>query len=104
MMDVPVAIFEYRKDRFELLRSNTRFENDIMFENECDEFEYQNKLNDQKRFLIAEFAKIASGDLSEPVEYNVLDDIWYRVSIKMVGMRGDTYLMMATYLDISDYK
>jgi diguanylate cyclase (GGDEF)-like protein len=104
MMDVPVAIFEYRKDRFELLRSNTRFENDIMFENECDELEYQNKLNDQKKFLIAEFAKIASGDLSEPVEYNVLDDIWYRVSIKMVGMRGDTYLMMATYLDISDYK
>jgi EAL domain-containing protein (putative c-di-GMP-specific phosphodiesterase class I) len=104
MMDVPAAIFEYRKDRFELLRSNTKFENDIMFENECDEFEYQNKLNEQKGFLIDEFAKIASGDISEPIEYNVLDDIWYRVSIKMIGMRGDTYLMMATYLDISDYK
>jgi hypothetical protein len=75
-----------------------------MFENECDEFEYQNKLNEQKGFLIDEFAKIASGDISEPIEYNVLDDIWYRVSIKMIGMRGDTYLMMATYLDISDYK
>jgi diguanylate cyclase (GGDEF)-like protein len=104
MIDVPVAIFEYRKDRFELLRSNTRFENDIMFENECNEYEYQCKLNEQKEFLTNEFAKIASGDLSEPVEYNLVDDIWYRVNIKLVGMRGDTYIMMATYLNISDYK
>jgi hypothetical protein len=75
-----------------------------MFENECNEYEYQCKLNEQKEFLIDEFVKIASGDLSEPVEYNLVDDIWYRVNIKLVGMRGDTYIMMATYLNISDYK
>jgi hypothetical protein len=104
MIDVPVAIYEYRKDKIELVRANPRFENDIMFENECDEYEYRCKIDEQRGFLGEEFARIAKGDVCEPIEYNIMEDIWYRVAVKMIGMRGDTYIMMATFYDISDYK
>jgi hypothetical protein len=33
-----------------------------------------------------------------------MDDVWYRVTIKMVGKRGDTYIMMATFCDISEFR
>jgi diguanylate cyclase (GGDEF)-like protein len=104
MMDVPIAIYEYRNDKFELLRANTRFDNDIMFEKDCDESEYRGKLEEQRTFLTDMFSKIAKGDVCEPYEYNLTDDIWYRVTVKMVGMRADTCIMMATFTDISDYK
>jgi hypothetical protein len=104
MIDVPVAIYEYRNDKFELLRANSRFDNDIMFEKECSEAEYREKLEEQREFLSDGFSKIARGDVCEPVEYSVAPEIWYRVTVKMVGMRADTYIMMVTYVDISDYK
>jgi hypothetical protein len=104
MMDVPVAIYEYRNDRFELLRANTRFDNDIMFEKECSELEYRRKLDEQRGFLSESFSRLAKGDICEPIEYNVVDDIWYRVTVRMVGMRADTCIMMVTFTDISDYR
>jgi hypothetical protein len=104
MIDVPVAIYEYRNDKFELLRANTKFDNDIMFEKECDEAQYRGKLDEQRALLSDIFSNIAKGAVSEPVEYNLVDDIWYRVTVKMVGMRADTCIMMVTYVDISDYK
>jgi hypothetical protein len=75
-----------------------------MFEKECDESQYRDKLEEQRVFLSDMFLKLSKGDVCEPIEYNLTDDIWYRVSVKMVGLRADTCIMMATFMDISDYK
>jgi EAL domain-containing protein (putative c-di-GMP-specific phosphodiesterase class I) len=104
MIDVPIAIYEYRKDKFEIVRGNPRFENDIMLEKQSNQFEYHAKIDEQRELLSEGFAQIANGEVSKPFEYEVMDDVWYRVTIKMVGKRGDTYIMMATFCDISEFR
>jgi hypothetical protein len=104
MMDVPVSIYEYRKDRFELLRSNSKFESEVMYDKDNDEQEYRRKMKEQQDILSECFDKIAKGDVCEPIEYELEQDVWYRIKVKMVGMRGDTMIMMATFCDISEYK
>jgi EAL domain-containing protein (putative c-di-GMP-specific phosphodiesterase class I) len=101
MIDVPIAIYEYRKDKFELLRGNSKFENDIMFgtDGEC-----RTKLREQKEFLSDAFDQLARGYTCKPIEYNLVEDTWYRITVKILGMRSGTYIMMATYNDISEYK
>jgi hypothetical protein len=86
------------------VRGNPKFENDIMLEKQSNQFEYHARIEEQREILTEGFAKIANGEVFEPFEYEVMDDVWYRVTIKMVGRRGDTYIMMATFSDISEYK
>lgn len=104
MLDVPVAIYEYRKDKLELLRSNSKYDTVIGLEGELDESERDRRMEEERLILQEAFEKLAVGDFCEPMEYEISDDIWYRLTAKMVGKREDTMIMMVTYNDISNYK
>lgn len=104
MMDVPIAIYEYRNDKIELLRSNPRYDNDIAFEKGIDEAEHSRRVKNERLLLKEQFGKLVKGELFGSVEYEVMADLWYRVSIKLIGKRVDTMIIMVTFNDISEYK
>ena len=104
MLEVPIAIYEYRKDRLELLRANNKYDNEISFDKDTDADEYDRRVDAERSMLKEAFAKIAAGDFCEPMEYEVTEDVWYRVTVKLIGRRSDVMIMMATFNDISDYK
>ena len=54
--------------------------------------------------LREEFGKLVRGEFFGPVEYEVMTDLWYKLSIKPIGRRADTMIIMVTYSDISEYK
>lgn len=104
MLDIPVAIYEYRNDKIELLRANTKYDNDISFEIGVDENEHNRRMRNESDILKEEFGKLVRGEFFGPVEYEVMTDVWYRLSIKPIGRRADTMIIMVTYSDISEYK
>ncbi|MDE7208081.1 MAG: EAL domain-containing protein, partial [Lachnospiraceae bacterium] len=104
MLDIPVAIYEYRNDKIELLRANTKYDNEITFEKGVDENEHNRRVRNECDILRQEFGKLVSGEFFEPVEYEVVSDLWYKLSIKPIGRRADTMIIMVTYSDISEYK
>lgn len=104
LLEVPIAIYEYRKDKLELLRANIKYENDIVFEKGISEMEHNRRVRKEKILLGEAFSKLVRGDFCEPMEYELTDDVWYRVTVKMVGKRADTMIMMATFYEISEYK
>lgn len=104
LLEVPIAIYEYRKDKLELLRANIKYENDIVFEKGISEMEHNRRVREEKILLGEAFSKLVRGDFCEPMEYELTDDVWYRVTVKMVGKRADTMIMMATFYEISEYK
>ena len=103
-MEVPIAIYEYRKDKLELLRANIKYENDIVFEKGISEFEHNRRVREERLLLGEAFAKLVRGDFCEPMEYELTDDVWYRVTVKMIGKRADTMIIMVTFYEISEYK
>ena len=104
MLDIPIAIYEYRKDKLELLRSNKRYDNDIVFDKDISEEEHNRRIKAEQELLSMRFAKLVKGDFCEPTEYELMDDIWYRLTIKIIGKRADTMIMMVTFYEISEYK
>ncbi|MDE6916972.1 MAG: hypothetical protein K2P39_09285, partial [Lachnospiraceae bacterium] len=87
----------------ELLRTNTRYDADIVFEREIDEGEYARRIQQEKESLRETFARVARGDFCEPMEYELREGIWYRATVRMIGKRADTMLMMVTLCEISAY-
>lgn len=104
MLDIPVAIYEYRNGKIELLRANKRYDNDISFEIGVDENEHNRRVRNECDILKEEFGKLVRGEFFSSVEYEVMTDVWYRLSIKPIGRRADTMIIMVTYNDISEYK
>ena len=104
MLDVPIAIYEYRNNKLELLRANSKYENEVAMEENINEYELERRRSEEKEMFLEAFDKIASGDYYEPIEYEVADDVWYCINIKMIGRRADTTIMMVTFNDISIYK
>lgn len=104
MLDMPVAIYEYRNDRLELLRSNIRYDNEIVFDKKIDETEYNRRVSAERDILKVQFRKLVRGEYFEPVEYKIADNLWYRISIKLIGRRSDTMIIMVTFSNISEYK
>lgn len=104
MLETPIAIYEYRNAKLELLRSNNRYENDIVFDRSVSEGEYNRRVQAEGELLSEAFAKIVRGDFCGPMEYELTDDIWYRVTVKVIGKRADTMIMMVTFYEVSEYK
>lgn len=104
MLETPIAIYEYRNDKLELLRSNNRYESDIVFDKSVSESEYNRRVQAEEELLGEAFAKIVRGDFCGPMEYELTDDIWYRVTVRVIGKRSDTMIMMVTFCEISEYK
>ena len=97
ILDVPIAVYEYRNDKMELLRSNKMYENCIATDDEL-------LMKEERRELQRVFEDLTEEcndcDLEIQREYNK----WYRLSVKAIGKRADTQVIMVTFHDISDYK
>ena len=93
-LDVPVAIYEYRNDKIEMLRSNTLYERYINIENR----ELQRKEKEELRKV---FSRIAIGNYDYHVEVDRENNKRYRISAKVLGKRTNTLVIMVTYMDIS---
>jgi len=104
ILEMPIAIYEYRNETLELLRANNRYESDIVFDKTISEREHNRRIQAEEDLLSEAFAKIVRGDFCGPMEYELTDDIWYRVTVKVIGKRGDTMIMMVTFYEISEYK
>lgn len=104
MLETPIAVYEYRNEKLELLRTNTRYESDIVFDKTVSEREHNRRVRTERDMLSGAFAKIVRGDFCGPMEYELTDDIWYRVTVRVIGKRADTMIMMVTFYEISEYK
>ena len=104
LLETPIAIYEYRRGKSELLRTNIRYETDIVFDKEVDQQEHYRRSEAEKALLSETFARIVRGDFSEALEYELTEDVRYRVTVKMIGKRADTMIMMVTFYEISAYR
>lgn len=104
MLETPIAVYEFRNEKLELLRTNTRYENDIVFDKGVSEHEHNRRVHAERELLSEAFSKIVRGDFCGPMEYELTEDIWYRVTVKVIGKRADTMIMMVTFYEISEYK
>lgn len=93
-LDVPVAIYEYRNDKMELLRSNSLYEKCINVE----DAELQKKETAELRKV---FSKLSIGNYDFNVEIARKNSKRYRISAKILGRRTNTLVIMVTYMDIS---
>ena len=91
-LDVPIAIYEYRNDKIELLRSNNLYEEYINIENE--------ELMKQE---IVELKKKIKRALVGNLDYELEIERFkkqYCVLAKVLGQRENTWIIMVTYLEI----
>lgn len=93
-LEVPVAIYEYRTNKIELLRSNSLYERCINIE----DAELQNK---ERAELKRMFSMISIGKHDYQAEVDRENNKRYRISAKILGKRMDTLVIMVTYMDIS---
>lgn len=92
----PIAIFEYRNAKFELLRSNISY-NTIFSSTETDDTDYE-------KIIQKAFKELTEGRTKKVIKYRKKNGILYCASVNMLGKRNDTYVIMLTYFDISEYK
>ncbi len=104
MLDTPIAVYEYRHEKLELLRTNARYESELVFDKSVSEHEHNRRMKAEREMLCEAFAKIVRGDFCGPMEYELTNDIWYRVTVRVIGKRADTMIMMVTFYEISEYK
>ena len=104
MLETPIAVYEYRNAKIELLRTNARYDTEILFEKNVNEYEHNRRMQAENTLLAEAFAKIVKGDFCGPMEYELTQDVWYRVTVKVIGKRADTMIMMVTFYEISEYR
>ncbi len=104
LLETPIAVYEYRHGKLELLRTNVRYDSDIVFDKDISEQEYARRVQAERELLSQAFAKIVRGDFCGPMEYELAADIWYRMTVKVIGKRADTMIMMVTFFEISEYR
>ena len=104
MLEMPIAVYEYRNEKLELLRTNNRYESEIIFDKNVSEGEHNRRIEAERSMLREAFAKIVRGDFCGPMEYELTGGIWYRVTVKVIGKRADTMIMMVTFYEISEYR
>ena len=91
-LDVPIAIYEFRNDKIELLRNNSLYDRCI---NVTDEELVQQELTDIKKVI----KKILFGSSENEFEIE-RHRKQYRVMTKILGQRENTWIVMVTYLEI----
>ena len=104
MLETPIAVYEYRNAKIELLRTNARYDTEILFEKNVNEYEHNRRMQAENELLGEAFAKLVKGDFCGPMEYELAQDVWYRVTVKVIGKRADTMIMMVTFYEISEYR
>lgn len=97
ILDVPIAVYEYRNDKMELLRSNKMYENCIATDDEL-------LMKEERQELRSVFEDLTEECKDCNLEIQREYHKWYRLSIKAIGKRADTQIIMVTFHDISDYK
>ena len=97
ILDVPIAVYEYRNDKMELLRSNKMYENCIAMDDEL-------LMKEERQELRSVFEDLTEECKDCNLEIQREYHKWYRLSIKAIGKRADTQIIMVTFHDISDYK
>lgn len=97
ILDVPIAVYEFRNEKMELLRYNKQYEDCIV----VDDSELQ---DEEREELQRAFEELEMGNNDFHIEIIRDQGKYYRLSIKQIGNRSDTLIIMVTYLDISDYK
>lgn len=91
-LDVPVAIYEYRNDKIELLRSNILCE-------KCIDVTNEELVRQETADLKKAFKKILIGSLDNEFFIERYKK-QYRVLTKILGQRENTWIVMVTYLEI----
>ena len=104
ILDTPIAIYEYRKNKVGLLRTNKKYDEVINYDENIDDEEYKIRLSEQIDLLMDAFETIDKGDIPNPIEYELTEDVWYQITVKLMGRRSDTNIMMVTFTNISQYK
>ena len=94
ILDIPIAVYEYRNDKMELLRSNMMYESCIATDDERLIKEEHQKL---RRAFEEALEECSECDLKIQRKY----DKEYHLSIKIIGKRADTQIIMVTFHDIS---
>lgn len=90
----PIAIYEYRNVKTELLKSNLAYE---------DLFDDINIDSEYEKIMQRAMKEAVEGKSKKIIKYRQ-NGILYSVSINLLGKREDTYLIMITYFDISEFK
>jgi len=95
-IEIPIAVYEYRGDRVELLRTNQAYERDINTE----------QVNEDEIGLLRRlFGKSVKSRKPVAMEYqNAASKRWYRLQIREIGQNGTTNVMMVMFVDVSEYK
>lgn len=94
-LEIPIAVYEFRGGNIELLRTNLAYEENINTE----------EIDEQEIDLFCElFERAVEEGEAVQIEYQKEYEEWYQVKVKVIGKKNDTYVMLVTFVDISEYK
>lgn len=97
MLDVPIAVYEYKDDKIGLLRYNKLYEERIMTgDGEI--------IEEESEELRTAFDELEAGSQGTVIEILRDSDKWYRLTIKRIGKKSGVAINMVTFFDISDCK
>lgn len=102
-IQVPVALFEYRSDKIELLRSNCEYDFVFQSQDSILSEKHQNVLKQENEIFQKAFKEAVEKTAVSITQYQYEHGEWYKVLIKYLGKRDETYIMMVTFIDISEY-
>lgn len=102
-IQVPVALFEYRSDKIELLRSNCEYDFVFQSQDSILSEKHQNVLKQENEIFHKAFKEAVEKTAVSITQYQYEHGEWYKVLIKYLGKRDETYIIMVTFIDISEY-
>ena len=102
-LQIPVALFEYRNDKIELLRSNCEYDFVFQSQDSILSEKRQNILQHEKETFKKAFKEAVERKEACIPKYQYEQGECYKVLVKYLGKRDETYIMMVTFIDINEY-
>lgn len=100
---MPMALYEYKKNKMELLRTNTAYDQEFFSQDLDESTQARVKRQEEKDILFHIFKQVMKEKKPVQMDYQKLNK-WYRIYVNNMGNKKDTHVILVTFVDISDYK
>lgn len=100
---MPMALYEYKKNKMELLRTNTAYDQEFFSQDLDESTQARVKRQEEKDILFHIFKQVMKEKKPVQMDYQKTNK-WYRIYVNNMGNKKDTHVILVTFVDISDYK
>lgn len=99
---IPMAAYEYRRDRLQMLRTNVAYDKEMGRLYDLDNDKVEKVKKEERELLMDVFEKLITDDEMGQVEYEK-NGIWYQLELSILGNRKETYVIMVSFINVDKY-